>query len=103
MTSHPSEIWSYDFGIEELIEDIQELEIKKLDKEHKLKELLKRKKNLREENRDCDAKDHHINAISIGDRVKVVMKGKLNSTEGEVVKIKKWVKFLDTSGVKLGL
>ena len=91
---------NYDIEIEELTEEIKELKIARLDKERKLKELLKKKENFKEENRDCDVKDHHGNEISIGDRVKVVTKGKFRSTEGEVVKINKWVTFLDISGVK---
>ena len=91
---------NYDCEIEELTKDIQKLEITRLDKERKLKELLKKKENFKEEKRDYDIKDRHGNAIFIGDRVKVVTKGRFNSTEGKVIKIKKWVTFLDTSGVK---
>ena len=86
----------YDTKLEKLTEEITTLRIAYLSKERELKNLLKKK----EENRDRGAKDHHGNEISIGDRVKVVTKGKFRNTEGEVVKISKWVTFLDVSGVK---
>ena len=86
----------YDTKIEKLTKEIPTLRIAYLSKERELKNLLKKK----EENRDRGAKDHHGNEISIGDQVKVVTKGKFRNTEGEVVKINKWVTFLDISGVK---
>ena len=86
----------YDTEIKELTEEINALRIARISKERELKDLLKKK----EENRDRGAKDHHGNEISIGDRVKVVTKGKFRNTEGEVVKISKWVTFLDNSGAK---
>ena len=86
----------YDTKIEKLTEEITTLRIAYLSKERELKNLLKKK----EENRDRGTKDHHGNDISIGDRVKVVTKGKFRNTKGVVAKIGKWVTFSDVSGVK---
>ena len=86
----------YDAKIEKLTEEITTLRIAYLSKERELKTLLKKK----EDNRDRGTKDHYGNDISIGDRVRVVTKGKFRNTEGVVAKIGKWVTFSDDSGVK---
>ena len=91
---------NYDFEIEELTEDIKELEVEKRKKERRLNQLLMGKESTGAENTSRTLKDLFGKPITVRDWVKVVTKGKFNSTEGEVTKITKWVTFLDSHGIK---
>lgn len=92
-------------------------EIKELEKEIKILEVTKKKKNtqlesLKKEQRetkeihqkpipvDRTKRDFYGKPITVGDWVNVTRKGKFDGTEGIVVKINKWITFEDKDGVK---
>ena len=97
---------NFDDKIKELFEDIEKLKLTKKQKETQLRAV---KKEQREVQRskvtpvildDNIVRDHFGKPIFIDNRVSVVKKRNYKSTEGIVVKIKKWVTFTDITGTK---
>ena len=92
--------------IKELFEDIGKLKFTKKQKETQLRPVKKEQRKVKRRKvtpitlDDDIFRDHFGKPIFIGDRVNVVKKGKYKSTEGIVVKIKKWVTFTDITGAK---
>ena len=98
---------NFDAEVKELLREIKALKLAKKEKEIQLRavrrehrEVLKSKESYRTKDDDI-LRDHFGKPISIGDWVSVITKeGVLISTEGTVIKKKKWVTFLSTRGGK---
>ena len=91
---------NYAEEVEHLSKDIQSLDIKKRDKETQFRRVLKEEKESLKEKRATFLKDSTGSIIRKGNWVKATTQGKFGHNEGEVVGFKKWVTFLDVTGVK---
>ena len=91
---------NYAKEVEQLSKDIQSLDTKKRDKETQLRCIVKEEKESLKEKRATFLKDSAGSIIRKGNWVKAITQGKFEHNEGEIVGFKKWVTFLDVTGVK---
>ena len=97
---------NFDEEIKELERDIKNLEVTKKQKKTQLQTLKKEQREILENEQvtspivNSTIRDFYGKPILVGDWVNVTKKGRFNGIEGIVVKIKKWVTFEDTGGVK---
>ena len=88
---------NYDTGIEELYKRIEALELEKNTSKRQRNKIPAVK---RKEKKRTVVKDEDGTIIRIGDWVKATTPGRFVHSEGKVEGWKKWVTFVDISGVK---
>ena len=97
---------NFDEEIKELERHIKKLEVTKKQKKTQLQTLKREQREILETEQvtspivNSAFRDFYGKPIPVEDWAHVTKKGKFNGIEGTVVKIKKWVTFEDTGGVK---
>ena len=97
---------NFDEEIKEIERDIKKLQVTKKQKQTQLRKVKREQRETIQTEQDTSPivnstiRDHYGTPILVGDWVTVTKKGKFKSVEGTVVRIKKWVTFEDTDGVK---
>ena len=97
---------NFDEEIKELKRDIKNLEVMKKQKKTQLKTVKREQREILETEQvtspivNSTISDYYGKPILVGDWVNVTKKERFNGIKGTVVKIKKWVTFEDTEGVK---